>query len=73
MKDLKQLKYFLGIEVSRSKIEICLSQQKYVLDLLVETKMLACKLVDTPVEKESQTETSRKSDVSRQRMLSTVS
>ena len=50
MKDLGQLKYFLGIEVSRSKTGICLSQRKYVLDLLAETGMLACKPVDTPME-----------------------
>ena len=41
MKDLGQLKYFLGIEVSRSKVGIYLSQQNYVLDLLTETRMLA--------------------------------
>ena len=50
MKDLGQLKYFLGIEVSRSKTRICLSQWKYVLDLLAEIGILACKLVDTPIE-----------------------
>ena len=50
MKDLGQLKYFLGIEVSRSKMGICLSQRKYVLDLLAETGMLACKPVDAPME-----------------------
>ena len=50
MKNLRQLKYFLGIEVSMSKIGICLSHQKYVLYLLAETGMLACKSVDTPME-----------------------
>ncbi|KAM2062109.1 hypothetical protein TB2_047101 [Malus domestica] len=48
-KDLGSLKYFLGIEVARSQEEIYLSQRKYVLDLLSETGMLACKLVDTPI------------------------
>ena len=33
-KDLGMLKYFLGIEVMRSKHEIFLSQRKYVLDCL---------------------------------------
>ena len=33
MKDLGSLKYFLGIEVLRSKQGIFLSQQKYTLDL----------------------------------------
>ena len=34
------LRYFLGIEVMRSKHEIFLSQRKYVLDLLSETGKL---------------------------------
>jgi hypothetical protein len=50
MKDLGQLKYFLGIEVARSKQGISLSQHKYVLDLLSETGMLACKPVETPIQ-----------------------
>ena len=50
MKDLVILKYFLGIEVARSKHGIFLSQKKYVVDLLTETGMLACKRADTPIE-----------------------
>ncbi|KAK3038374.1 hypothetical protein RJ639_030274 [Escallonia herrerae] len=49
MKDLGQLKYFLGIEIPRSAQEISLSQRKYVLDLLTETRMLACKPVENPI------------------------
>jgi hypothetical protein len=49
MKDLGELKYFLGIEVYRSKLGIFLSQKKYVLDLLAKTGMLDCKLVDTSI------------------------
>ncbi|KAM2798564.1 hypothetical protein COP1_003511 [Malus domestica] len=49
MKDLGGLKYFLGIEVAHSRDGIYLSQRKYVLDLLSETGMLACKPVETPI------------------------
>ncbi|KAK2985007.1 hypothetical protein RJ640_015602 [Escallonia rubra] len=50
MKDLGQLKYFLGIEIARSARGISLSQRNNVLDLLTETGMLACKPVQTPIE-----------------------
>jgi Reverse transcriptase (RNA-dependent DNA polymerase) len=49
MKNLGGLKYFLGIEVSRSKEGIFLSQRKYILDLLTEVGMINCKPVDTPM------------------------
>ena len=39
-KDLDPLKYFLGIEVMRSKKGVLLTQRKYVLDLLKETGKL---------------------------------
>ena len=50
MKDLGHLKYFLGIEVSRSYKGIFLSQRKHVLDLLQETGMSVCQPANTPVE-----------------------
>jgi hypothetical protein len=48
MKDLGPLKYFLGIEVLRSRHGILLSQRKYTIDLLNKVSMLACKPSDTP-------------------------
>ncbi|GJR81066.1 ribonuclease H-like domain-containing protein [Tanacetum coccineum] len=49
IKDLGKLKYFLGIEVVDTEKGIFLNQRKYVLDLLSEYDMLACKPVDTPL------------------------
>ena len=49
MKDLGNLKYFLGIEVLRSKKGIFINQKKYVLDLLAEVGMLDCKPAETPI------------------------
>ncbi|GJU76067.1 ribonuclease H-like domain-containing protein [Tanacetum coccineum] len=49
IKDLGKLKYFLGIEVINTDKGICLNQRKYVLDLLSEYGMLACKPVKTPL------------------------
>ncbi|KAA0036485.1 Cysteine-rich RLK (receptor-like protein kinase) 8 [Cucumis melo var. makuwa] len=48
--DLGNLKYFLGMEVARSKEGISVSQRKYTLDLLTETGMLGCRPTDTPIE-----------------------
>ncbi|GJU84678.1 putative ribonuclease H-like domain-containing protein [Tanacetum coccineum] len=47
MKDLGRLKYFLVIEVLRSKHGILMYQKKYVLDLLAEIGMVDCKPADT--------------------------
>ncbi|KAI3739249.1 hypothetical protein L2E82_29648 [Cichorium intybus] len=49
MKDLGRLKYFLGIEVLRSKQGIFICQKKYILDLLAETGMMDCKPIETPM------------------------
>ena len=49
-KDLGKLRYFLGIEVERSKEGISLSQMKYVLDILKEIGLLGSKPVETPMD-----------------------
>ncbi|GJZ13856.1 putative reverse transcriptase, RNA-dependent DNA polymerase [Tanacetum coccineum] len=49
MKDLRRLKYFLGIKVLRSKQGIFMYQKKYVLDLLAEIGMVDCKPANTPM------------------------
>ncbi|KAF5467582.1 hypothetical protein F2P56_011820 [Juglans regia] len=48
IKDLGNLKYFLGMEFARSKKGIFVSQRKYVLDLLGEIGFLGCKAAETP-------------------------
>ena len=50
IKDLGQLKYFLGMEIARSHKGISVSQRKYTLDLLKETGMLGCKPATTPMD-----------------------
>ena len=50
IKDLGNLKYFLGMEVARSREGISVSQQKYTIDLLKETSKTGCRPADTPIE-----------------------
>jgi Reverse transcriptase (RNA-dependent DNA polymerase) len=50
VKDLGQLRYFLGIEIARGAEGIILSQRKYVLDLLTETGMLGCRPAVAPID-----------------------
>ncbi|XP_015583912.2 uncharacterized mitochondrial protein AtMg00810-like [Ricinus communis] len=50
IKDLGALKYFLGMEFTRSREGIFVNQRKYILDLLNETGLLGCKAVETLTE-----------------------
>ena len=50
IKVLEPMKYFLGMEVARSKKGIYISQKKYIIDLLRETCFLESKPATTPIE-----------------------
>ncbi|KAA0060568.1 putative mitochondrial protein [Cucumis melo var. makuwa] len=49
IKNLGNLKYFLRMEIGRSKEGISISQRKYALVLPIETSMIGCRPADTPI------------------------
>lgn len=49
MEDFGVLKYFLGIEVVRNKSRFYLSQRKYVMDIITDTRLLGAKPVMFPL------------------------
>ena len=51
MTDMKELHYFLGIEVIRTPAGIIISQRHYILNLLYKFGMTECKSIATPLDR----------------------
>lgn len=50
IKDLGPLRYFLGLEISRSKSGLLLNQRKYTLEILSDSGFLGTKSASTPMD-----------------------
>jgi Reverse transcriptase (RNA-dependent DNA polymerase) len=67
LKDLGQLKYFFGIEVTRGVEGIVLSQRKYALDLLKDICMLGSKPAVAPIDQKNKLGAETREPVDRER------
>ncbi|XP_070056462.1 uncharacterized mitochondrial protein AtMg00810-like [Nicotiana tomentosiformis] len=50
MKDLGEVKFFLGIEFARSKEEIVMNQRKYAMEMISESGLSGARPAGTPLE-----------------------
>jgi Reverse transcriptase (RNA-dependent DNA polymerase) len=67
VKDLGQLRYFLGIERTRGVEGIVLSQRKYVLDLLTKINMLGCRPAVSSIDVKTKIDTDVGEQIDRER------
>jgi hypothetical protein len=56
-KDLRLLKYFLGIEITHPPKWIFISQRKYTLDLLRKIEKIGCKPMSTSIDRKNKLNT----------------
>lgn len=50
IKDLSPLKYYLGILIAHSEKLICLSQHKFIMEIIFDVSLSKCKPVVMPLE-----------------------
>ena len=50
IKDLRDLRYFLGLEITRNKKGIMMNQRRYALEWLIGTSLFACKPALSPID-----------------------
>ncbi|XP_022013319.1 uncharacterized mitochondrial protein AtMg00810-like [Helianthus annuus] len=62
IKDLGNLKYFLGMKVARTEEGMVLSQRKYTLDIVEDAGMLGCRPSPIPMEQNLKLEVGKEED-----------
>ena len=72
MKDLGELKYFLGIEVIKCMNGWMLSQKKYMVDMLKEFRMYDCKPMQTPMQERMMLDTTKTGDFTKVKMYQQI-